>query len=299
MHGETTELLVIVVMIFVLIWIGIIGIGIKKFANAGRVVRTGSSPKGIGGWLLFLIFSLIFIRPFFEISLLNSDFMDIEKKFPNIVGSGNWGSFKTANWLYFTFTYLIGIYAGWVLIKGKNFGAVKKAVNLIGIYAFLIGAGYPLMLMMFLHMSDLDKLISAMFTSLFFAGVWITYLLKSKRVRATYGESVYEEDIPKVGVGGFTELMFHSGQNNLNEINKMVNEGVNVNQQDEQGATALIYAVLNNRAEIVRILLSHDADTSLSTYKSGQTAMSIAKKKDFQDIISLLTSYDNSKLNGI
>ncbi len=88
---------------------------------------------------------------------------------------------------------------------------------------------------------------------------------------------------PTVGVGGFTELMFAAGEGDLDSCKRLIDQGLNVNQQDEKGATALIYAVLNSNTEIARLLLGNNADPNITT-KKGTTAKSVAKNKKIEGL---------------
>ena len=91
-----------------------------------------------------------------------------------------------------------------------------------------------------------------------------------------------------IGEEGLTELMLCASEGDLEECKRLLDQGANINQQDDKGATALIYAVLNNCEEVTRLLLSNGADKKLATKKNGLTPLMVARKNGFKAIINLL-----------
>lgn len=75
-----------------------------------------------------------------------------------------------------------------------------------------------------------------------------------------------------------------SGENNIVEY--FVNNGANINIQDNQGYTPLIYATIEGYEEIVKYLLSKGADVSKKT-SSGYTAKDWAEKNNQKSIVKL------------
>lgn len=70
-----------------------------------------------------------------------------------------------------------------------------------------------------------------------------------------------------IGEEGLTNLMHYAAEGYIEGCERLLIQGADINQQDNKGATALIYAVLNNHEEIVRLLLSKGADQNLATKK--------------------------------
>lgn len=60
-------------------------------------------------------------------------------------------------------------------------------------------------------------------------------------------------------------------------VNSLLKKSVDINQIDENGNTALIYAARFNRTSIARILLHHGADVSLINNR-GETAETLFSK---------------------
>jgi len=68
----------------------------------------------------------------------------------------------------------------------------------------------------------------------------------------------------------------------------LIEAGANVNAQNANGATPLIYAVENNNKQMVKILLDAGADVTRTT-RQGYSALDIAREYDREDIFRLLT----------
>jgi len=59
---------------------------------------------------------------------------------------------------------------------------------------------------------------------------------------------------------------------------------------ENEGATPLMFAVMVNNIEMVKYLLKHGANPNIKT-KKGETALSLAKREGFTEIIKLLKQY--------
>ena len=62
-----------------------------------------------------------------------------------------------------------------------------------------------------------------------------------------------------------------------------------VDTQDDQGTTALMWATQRNNIELVKLLLDNFADISVKD-NDGKTAQDWARKKGYDDIFNLLSS---------
>lgn len=56
----------------------------------------------------------------------------------------------------------------------------------------------------------------------------------------------------------------------------LIEHGAQVNARDPHGKTALMFAAMFNRIEIIELLLAHGADSSLKT-SDGMTAFGLAQ----------------------
>lgn len=72
-----------------------------------------------------------------------------------------------------------------------------------------------------------------------------------------------------------SELARTCANGQLKKVIALVDAGADVNEQDENGGTALMLAARNNRLSVAMYLLEHGAKTDLKT-KSGTSASDIA-----------------------
>ncbi len=76
----------------------------------------------------------------------------------------------------------------------------------------------------------------------------------------------------------------------IEDLDMMFGVGRNINEQDDQGATALMYAASQGRLDIVQWLLDHGADVNLQNI-DGQTALVHAILKNHEYIVRLLLQH--------
>ncbi len=86
---------------------------------------------------------------------------------------------------------------------------------------------------------------------------------------------------------GATPLMNAVQSNKINHLNQLLNSGASVNARDDRGFTALHRAAERGHAEITEILLANGADKTVEA--EGNTALSLAKMRNHEKIISLLS----------
>lgn len=70
-------------------------------------------------------------------------------------------------------------------------------------------------------------------------------------------------------------------------VENLLNNGENVNEKNSQGNTALHYAVATGNAEMVKLLLSYNADINAQNAK-GWSPLSIAEKKNVGEVYNIL-----------
>lgn len=85
-----------------------------------------------------------------------------------------------------------------------------------------------------------------------------------------------------------TALIGTCYKGNLEIAALLLNNKANVNAQNENGTTALIFAVQANHLQLVTLLLSKNAAKE-SKEKSGRTALDYARENQNKDIIDLLS----------
>lgn len=82
------------------------------------------------------------------------------------------------------------------------------------------------------------------------------------------------------------ELINGVKNKNLPAVETLLNKGENVNGANAQGNTALHYAVATNNADMVKLLLKHNADMNAKNNK-GWSPLSIAEKKNVGEIYDI------------
>ena len=88
---------------------------------------------------------------------------------------------------------------------------------------------------------------------------------------------------------GITPLISASIKGILENVSLLVDAGAEINTAAKDGSTALIYSAYYGHADIARYLLSKGADQNVASVK-GETALSIAQKKKFDAVVSVLSN---------
>ena len=158
---------------------------------AGKVPNAATSvaePAGVGGWLLLLTLGLVFLGPLIGAGRINADFIAAEDQFPNLKTVDSWAALKRATWLTFLPISCLSVYAGYGLLKRREWSVVRRAqvtVWVIGpIASLLIGLLLPIAIV-----GDVGagpEFIGSFIASALTASLWTAYLSKSKRVKVTY-----------------------------------------------------------------------------------------------------------------
>jgi hypothetical protein len=82
-------------------------------------------------------------------------------------------------------------------------------------------------------------------------------------------------------------LQSASAAGDLAQATLLLDQGAAVDARDTLGRTPLLFAVAQNRIEVVRLLLARGADPNAAD-NAGLTPLQQARNKDFQDIAALL-----------
>jgi len=99
--------------------------------------------------------------------------------------------------------------------------------------------------------------------------------------------SVTDED-------GCTSLMNASKVGDLSMVQQAILQD-DVNEQDDDGWTALMFASYHNHPEVVLFLIEHHANLHKKT-NNGKTARWLAYTEDHMDVIRLLDSHLSAKV---
>ena len=82
-------------------------------------------------------------------------------------------------------------------------------------------------------------------------------------------------------------LVYAASLGDIEQVEQLLSQGVDANQTDDEGYSALHAAAENDHFEIVKLLISKGADVS---YKAEYTALELAKMAENTAIIEYLQS---------
>lgn len=74
-------------------------------------------------------------------------------------------------------------------------------------------------------------------------------------------------------------------------VNAMLEQGIDINNIDQDGRTALMYAAFNGHEDVVKSLLENDADVNISD-NFGRTALMFASSGPFPGTVKILLDSD-------
>ena len=83
-------------------------------------------------------------------------------------------------------------------------------------------------------------------------------------------------------------LVYWSSLGRIDQVEAILNSGLDPNMHDSDGYSALHAASENGHLEVVKILVEHDADIN---YKSGYTALELAKIAKKDEIVEYLIAH--------
>ena len=98
-----------------------------------------------------------------------------------------------------------------------------------------------------------------------------------------------KEKANRAPAGSITPLMNAIIATKPRKIATLIDDGANVDAQDADGMTALMYAVTNDFYDAAAMLMQAGADPSLQN-ASGETALDLAKTRDAEDLATLIES---------
>jgi ankyrin repeat protein len=81
------------------------------------------------------------------------------------------------------------------------------------------------------------------------------------------------------------ELVYWSSLGDLEQIEQLLVQGIDPNQADDEGYTALQAAAENDHLEVVKLLVSKGVDIA---YRSTYTALELAEMAGNEEVVSYL-----------
>jgi hypothetical protein len=147
--------------------------------------------KGIGGWLLFLILSLGVIGPIYGVYDGLGNFREAELQNPELVTLTGWRHYEIASWSIYALICILRITAATQLAFARSWNSVPFAIAVMLLCPVLLAVGDFVLMTLFLGTtvatSAATTVLADFGKQLFYAGLWTWYLLRSVRVRNTYG----------------------------------------------------------------------------------------------------------------
>lgn len=163
--------------------------GIYHFAKrTPPASNSASGPVGVGGWLLLLVASLMFLGPLMGAGRIGADIMSAESQYPNLLTVPAWDTFKSATLWSFLVVCCLSFYAGLGLANGRDISVVKRAKILLWVIGPVaqIVMGLFIPLAVFGNIESEPQFFGALIGSVIHPAIWTAYLSKSRRVKATY-----------------------------------------------------------------------------------------------------------------
>lgn len=151
--------------------------------------ETPQGPKGMGGWLSFLVAQMMVIGPVWAGMQTLGAFSLSEEKYPYLTDSDHWAYYKAMTWVAFGISSLISFVGGCELLQLHKGSSVRKAKIILvitGPVAHLVYAYIIPYLCLGKAESGPSRIIGQLILALIPTVIWISYLSRSKRVRNTY-----------------------------------------------------------------------------------------------------------------
>src|SRR5438046_8176838 len=79
-------------------------------------------------------------------------------------------------------------------------------------------------------------------------------------------------------------------------VQRKLEHNADVNKGDKGGGTALHWAAGNGHEAVVRLLLEHNADVNITSYKNGRTALHLGALNGHEAVVQLLLEH-NADIN--
>ena len=87
---------------------------------------------------------------------------------------------------------------------------------------------------------------------------------------------------------GAFPLLVASGENYMRVVKRLVQRGANVNLKNQNGATALEYAIVRGHTRIAKYLVKHGANASARVKSTGATMLMLAAKNGMRGVVEAI-----------
>lgn len=154
--------------------------------------KYNSNLIGVGGWLAFLIFSLMVLSPLFGLSGTHTAILNSEAALPGLSASPQWEITRKTLWLIAIAQSATLFCAGLLLFKTRLTSTPKKATALLWIGGPIITFAGNFLVILQTNQSIGNifgpDAIGGVIGSAVSALIWSLYLARSVRVKNTYSQ---------------------------------------------------------------------------------------------------------------
>lgn len=162
----------------------------KNSGSPEKPENTKPQLRGVQGWLLLLVVSLMFIGPLRTIGGVMDSIGTAEMNYPALINLPAWGNYKTACWIMVIATCAAMIWAGNGLRKHHIPASVSACICILWATPIASISTDYFAAAAFLDMSAGDyfgrESLTVLAQGIICAAVWTAYLKMSKRVKNTY-----------------------------------------------------------------------------------------------------------------
>jgi hypothetical protein len=147
------------------------------------------TPRGVGGWLLLLVIAMTLATPLLGAAFSVACLMKVREGYSSLTALGAWPVFERAYWITFALAAAVLVWGGVGLARRRDWVVVERAKMILWI-GWPLGIwiqGMVIPLFAFGRADPFHSLFIGPFVlSVLCAAAWSAYLVRSRRVRATY-----------------------------------------------------------------------------------------------------------------
>jgi len=87
------------------------------------------------------------------------------------------------------------------------------------------------------------------------------------------------------------KLRYTARTGNMQKVEKLINQGADVNEQNKSGETALMSAAEDGQRDVCELLIAKGADVNAQNYKTGDTALIFAALMGYKEVCQFLIAH--------
>ncbi|HEX5183543.1 MAG TPA: DUF2569 family protein [Allosphingosinicella sp.] len=152
--------------------------------------------RGVGGWLAFLVISLMALGPVVGIASTFGDLSQVEQANPLLAASAGWGIVKTVLWILTLIQVAMMVFTGWRLNRDYRRSTVKFAIVMLWVMGPVWSVVTLAAIALLMNSNPIATASSPLTLArpVIWALAWTLYLVMSRRVANTYDEEGPEAD---------------------------------------------------------------------------------------------------------